>query len=445
MHLVALNDPDLLLGLWRGVLQTYGSDNHGRWEWLKLCKGPVWTAHGKTVAMATPFIPSSFDRAPRNPAEKINSGYKAWEYLLYFFGLGPALLQPILPTPYWKNYCKLVRGIQILQQRTIPRDQLQRGTELLYEFEREFEELYYQRNPDRIHFVRQSIHLLTHIGHEITRVGPLACYSQWTMETAIGNLGEEIRQDRDPYANISQRGILRAQLNAIKSMLPELSPNDKKSKHPAHSIDLGHGFVLLRACDTALRDVSEPEARAISILWTAQQWPNQDVWYNSVKAVKRWARLRLPHGQIARSSWGEGRSRRKLRRTTIVKFQLGEEIHFGEVRYYFRLRFAEFVHTLCVISVFSQPESSLLAESSHTVYSCHYEGDESLIAIDVKQIKAVVAMIPYFKLTDEGIHTPETEHFLVEKPYMEVTYLRGEEDPDSETEEQGGEEDEDSS
>ncbi|KAJ6528077.1 hypothetical protein B0H19DRAFT_1195027 [Mycena capillaripes] len=37
-------------------------------------------------------IPGSFDRPPRNPAEKINSGYKAWERLLYVYGAGPALL-----------------------------------------------------------------------------------------------------------------------------------------------------------------------------------------------------------------------------------------------------------------------------------------------------------------------------------------------------------------
>jgi hypothetical protein len=321
MHLFALNDADLLLGLWRGVIQTYGDDDHEKWEWFKLGKGPVWTAHGKTVAMATPFIPSSFDRAPRNPAEKINSGYKAWEYLLYLFGLGPALLRPILPAPYWRNYCKLVRGIQILQQRSIPREQLLSGTRLLYEFEREFEELYYQRNSERIHFIRQSIHLLTHVGHETTRVGPLACYSQWTMETAIGNLGEEIRQDRDPYANISQRGILRAQLNAVSSMLPELSLKEGK-KLSANSIDLGDGYTLRHPRDTVLRKISEPEAQALQTLWTAQRWPNQDGWFSSVNGVKRWARLRLPDGMTARSSWGESRFRCNVRRTTIVKVQL---------------------------------------------------------------------------------------------------------------------------
>jgi hypothetical protein len=47
------------------------------------------TAHGWLVADATtPFFPSSFHRPPRNPAEKISSGYKAIEYFHYLLDLG---------------------------------------------------------------------------------------------------------------------------------------------------------------------------------------------------------------------------------------------------------------------------------------------------------------------------------------------------------------------
>ncbi len=70
---------------------------------------------------------------------------------------------------------------------------------MLSEFAREFEDLYYWRMESWVHFVCQSVHLFTHIGPETFRAGPLACYAQWTLETAIGNLGREIRQDRDLY------------------------------------------------------------------------------------------------------------------------------------------------------------------------------------------------------------------------------------------------------
>ncbi|KAG2739992.1 hypothetical protein P692DRAFT_20754473, partial [Suillus brevipes Sb2] len=66
------------------------------------------------------FLPGSFDRPPRNPAEKINSGYKAWEWLLYLYGMAPETLFCILPTPYWTNLCHLVRGMRLMQQYHIP-------------------------------------------------------------------------------------------------------------------------------------------------------------------------------------------------------------------------------------------------------------------------------------------------------------------------------------
>jgi hypothetical protein len=39
--------------------------------------------------------------------------------------------------------------------------------------------------PERIHFIHQSIFLLTHIASETARIGPPSCYAQWTIETAI--------------------------------------------------------------------------------------------------------------------------------------------------------------------------------------------------------------------------------------------------------------------
>jgi hypothetical protein len=141
-----------------------------------------------------PYLPGSFDRPPRNPAKKISSGYKAWEYLTYVFGLGPAVFRGILPDKYWRNLCKLVRGIRLIQQRSITKAQLLEAHGLLFQFVLEFEELYYQRKAYRLHFCRQSIHALLHLVPEIIRLGPGIYYTQWAMERTIGNLGEEIKQ-----------------------------------------------------------------------------------------------------------------------------------------------------------------------------------------------------------------------------------------------------------
>jgi hypothetical protein len=207
-----------------------------------------------------PYLPGSFDRPPHNPAEKISSSYKAWEYLTYIFSAGPALLQGILPDKYWKNYCKLVRGVRLVHQRSVTEKQLVEAHRLLVEFVQEFEELYYQRKATRLHFCRQSIHALLHLVPEVIRLGPGAYYTQWTMERMIGNLGEEIKQPSQPFANLSERGLRRCQVNALKSMLPHLEPDPKL---PRVSVDLENGYILLGAREEYQCRVPEHGAAAI--------------------------------------------------------------------------------------------------------------------------------------------------------------------------------------
>lgn len=109
-----------------------------------MLKGKVWDAHDKTVALSTSFLPSFFGCAPRNPAEKSNSGYKASEYLIYLFGLGPALLQFILP----EHYCKLVCSVQILYQTKLFPEHIKKAYCLLCEFYLGFKTLDIQQCED---------------------------------------------------------------------------------------------------------------------------------------------------------------------------------------------------------------------------------------------------------------------------------------------------------
>ena len=181
---------------------------------------------------------------------------------------------------------------------------------------KEFEALYYQRKASRIHFVRHSIHLLTHIAPETIRAGPLACYAQWTMETAIGNLGKEIRQDKDPYRNLEERGVLRAQINSLMAMYPRLDINYGLHGLSTHAYGFPNGYAFLPRRDNIARPMLQPEYNALMEHWRHEGWPNQSLWPN---AIVRWARLRLPNGQRARSVWSESSSKSSLRRTSCVE------------------------------------------------------------------------------------------------------------------------------
>ncbi|KAJ3505412.1 hypothetical protein NLJ89_g7431 [Agrocybe chaxingu] len=341
MHLVSLNIPDLLFGLWRGTIDCDPDDSKTTWDWLVLT-GNTWKMHGQSVADATPYLPGSFDRPPRNPAEKISSGYKAWEFLTYLFGLGPGLLYGVLPDKYWKNYCKLVTGVRLIHQRTITKAQLLKSHRLLVQFTKEFETLYYQRKPTRLHFVRQSIHALLHTGPEVPRLGPGICYTQWTMERTIGNLGEEIRQPSNPFQNLSERGVRRAQVNALYATLPDLRNPENL---PRVSEDLGNQFFLLGARERNPHVVPATEVALIRAFYHA----------HNVQ-------------QIVRSAWKEKeKPLEKVRMARNIMFYDDLEVRspkFGEVQYFFQLKLNNLNHAVALVSVFDSPDAFLAEESS---------------------------------------------------------------------------------
>ena len=106
-----------------------------------------------------------------------------------------------------------------MNQHSISLDNVCDANLMLTSFTQEFEVIYCQHLSMRIHFVRPCIHSVVHLPCEVLRIGPPVCSSQWTLERTIGNLGEEIKQPSNPFANLSQRGIWHAQVNALNVTL----------------------------------------------------------------------------------------------------------------------------------------------------------------------------------------------------------------------------------
>jgi len=115
MHLFGLNIAQLLISLWRGSIDHAQEDDTTSWEFAVLHDNTVWKAHGASVAGASLYLPVCLEsRVPCNPAKKISSGYKAVEYLVYIFGLCPALLYHLLPQKFYHHFCKLVFGAHVV-------------------------------------------------------------------------------------------------------------------------------------------------------------------------------------------------------------------------------------------------------------------------------------------------------------------------------------------
>ena len=154
----------------------------------------------------------------------------------------------------------MVVGIRIIYQRNISQLQLKLADKLLREWAIEFEYLYYQRKPERLHFVRQCVHAITHLGPETFRLGPPSLSAQWTMERMIGHLGSLIKQPSNPFTNLAEQAKKVVEINALVAIYPGF---EKKKKDPRGSIDLGDGFLLLGPKDQKPYDFSLAEQTAL--------------------------------------------------------------------------------------------------------------------------------------------------------------------------------------
>ncbi|KAI0762373.1 hypothetical protein C8Q74DRAFT_1318877 [Fomes fomentarius] len=303
MHLCGLNVTDLLLKLWRGLMEcdTHNGDHKRSWEWVVLV-GATWTKHGEMVAAAKHFLPGSFDCPPRNPAVKVSSGYKCWEFLTWFYGLAPALLYGVLPELYWRNFCMLVAGVRVAYQHETTCTQCEQAHRLLSDFVYTFEKLYIQRKVSRMHFAPQCLHSLPHMPLQTVHVGPLICSSQFTMECTIGDLGAEIKQPSKPFENLAQRSLHHAQDNALVAMYPELVA---KPPCKTPSVDLGDGFILLHPCQKGPCAVEDREDIMIlcyieDLIRTSHA---HSVWVEKMECcVQWWGCCHLPNGQICQTA-----------------------------------------------------------------------------------------------------------------------------------------------
>ena len=117
----------------------------------------------------------------------------------------------------------------------------------MLEYTKEYEAIYYHWVVMHLHFCWQSIHGLSHLAQDTIRLGLGVYLSQWTLEQTISNLGEEIEQPSNPYANMVNCGLCRSQLSALHAILPDLEPDGPGLLQGA--VNLGDGYIPLRAQD----------------------------------------------------------------------------------------------------------------------------------------------------------------------------------------------------
>ncbi|PPQ93926.1 LOW QUALITY PROTEIN: hypothetical protein CVT25_010667 [Psilocybe cyanescens] len=353
MHLFGLNLGEHLIPVWHGIFKCKSTDDKSIWDWATLV-GTTWQSHGKLVAAATKFFPSFFHCPPRNPAEKISSGYKVTEYYLYLFGLGPGFFQAVLPKKYWKNFCKLVHGVHIIMQQQITGKQVQEAHSYLVQFVKEYEHLYYKRHMDQLHFQLKFSEL---------GMGVLWINTPWNM--------------------------------------PLVSLEKEFGSHQIHT-EICAKFPSDVLRENLASDLSEAELDVIKQVCNKQK-------------QQKWGHIHLPNGQIARSRYSEKRRvSEDTRITHNVKIHCNGKPQFAEVQYFFLDRDSDkpgepIAHA--VLSLHGPPNHDMLVESSHTLHACRYTGQDNLCCLPVIAIDSVISMQPLSCLPDD----PVDLWFVVEK------------------------------
>ncbi|KAG1759571.1 hypothetical protein EV702DRAFT_982724 [Suillus placidus] len=147
---------------------------------------------------------------------------------------------------------------------------------------------------------------------------------------------------------------------------------------------------------------------------------SNDINIPSAPPVTKWARLRLPNGQVARSAWKEQAMSKQPRMARNVKLLLDGHTAIAEVYFYFNMTIHGQRKTFAMVSEYSDPHQDLLQRSYHTVFACQYHGDASLKLTEVSTIQSVVAMVPHQFPGIDG-----TLFYLIERPGLDIITIGG--------------------
>jgi len=165
-------------------------------------------------------------------------------------------------------------------------------------------------------------------------------------------------------------------------------------------MNIGNGYILLRPRDRSAVQLEGFERNAINNIL-------------NITNVRRWGRLRLANGQVARSLFSEQRRMTGDQRISRnVKILLDGVIRFAEVQYYVSVLNEENVPQHCaLVSLYGLPNEELLEASFNTLRACEYKGQNDLQVIPLSSIITVVSMQPLPCL----INDPENLWYVIEK------------------------------
>ncbi|PIL29487.1 hypothetical protein GSI_08429 [Ganoderma sinense ZZ0214-1] len=217
MHLLWENVVKNLMQLWTG--QYKGLDT-GSEEYEIL--PTIWEAIGEASENSGDTIPGQFGPRPPNVAtDKMSWTADTCSFWIQY--VGPVLLSNrFTRRKYYTHFIALVRLLRKCLQYEIPVATIDEIRQGFIQWVKDYEEIYYQKDPQRLAMCPLTVHALLHIADSIEMVGPVWAYWAFAMERYCGSLQPAIRSRRYPYASLNRHVVDRARLAQLKLMYPGL-------------------------------------------------------------------------------------------------------------------------------------------------------------------------------------------------------------------------------
>ncbi|KAF8674983.1 Transposase family tnp2 [Rhizoctonia solani] len=212
MHLVWINLIPQLADLWR---EKFNGIDSGFEDYL--INALVWNSMGDMCVDSSRSTPSSFG-CPI-PHFRNRSHFTAESWSRWATHAAPNLLRRrFMDSRYYIHFVRLVNLMNKCTDHAVDRSELPAIRRGFIEWVEDFEQIYYQHDPERIQVCTTNIHYLLHIVDSIERLGPLPGYWAFPMERYCSFIGASVKSRRFPYANIARRVCDVAQLCIIREI-----------------------------------------------------------------------------------------------------------------------------------------------------------------------------------------------------------------------------------
>ncbi|KAJ7780645.1 hypothetical protein DFH07DRAFT_729285 [Mycena maculata] len=235
MHLIWENLIKNLILLWTGEFKGL-DEGDGQYELAKA----IWEAIASRTSAAGDTIPSAYgSRVPNIAKDRPNVSAEMWSFWALY--LGPVLLRcKFNNAKYYHHFIDLVRLLNLCLQFEISDEEIEQIRTGFIDWVRQYEEMYFQFDVERLSACPLTIHALLHIAPGIKFSGPVWCYWAFPMERYCGSIQPGIRSRRFPWASMDRYVLENAQLTQIKTVynvFDELSLTEPRSEIPGSLTD----------------------------------------------------------------------------------------------------------------------------------------------------------------------------------------------------------------